>query len=417
MKIAIYVAIPRAWQFRPVRRKGGAAIRACLRRWWDELHWGLGRYDHITFYVWERYAFSNKGDIAIRDAIIQQLHSAFPNDELRITEIGWGSLDDQQIEAINRDHDLFVIGGSGYLFLDGARRLKARNEQDIIAMERIHRPKIAFSIGLNYWLANLPTSGPITHEPSRSLLSRLIGGLSAISVRDPYAARELENVSSAPVAVTGDPALFLQPSEQAAPPMRRKAGSLLVGLNLALHDAGMVPLFASILPAFARFCRALAARHTVEFVYFVHAEVEYLIPRLLRRHGIVVTTIDCDAALMLRTYQTLDLHVSQMLHSAILALNAGVPTINIAYDIKNLGFFEMMGMAEYCLRADSLSKDDLLDRAESALAEQSRLRGHIRERKAELRQALDEFLAGAVARTAISAAAAATASSPPGGGP
>jgi polysaccharide pyruvyl transferase WcaK-like protein len=392
-KIALYVAITQDSQFQPLRRKGVAAISACLRRSWDRLHWLFGRYDHITFYVWERYAFSNKGDISIREAVIQQLRSAFPDDDLSITEIGWGSLDDDRISAINRDHDLFVIGGSGYLFLDSARRLKARNERDIIAMERISRPKVAFGIGLNYWLAELPTSQPITHEPTRSLLLRLIGSLSAISVRDGNTARDLENVSSAPIAVIGDPALFLQPSEQAAPALRRVDGSLLIGLNLALHDAGMVPLFASLLPEFALFCRALASRHSVEFLYFVHAEVEHLIPRLLRRHGVAVKTVDCDPRLMLRTYETLDLHVSQMLHSAIFALNAGVPTLNIAYDIKNISFFELMGLSEYCLRADGVSNIDLQERADAALADQVRLRGHIRDRKATLRSGLDRSLA------------------------
>jgi polysaccharide pyruvyl transferase WcaK-like protein len=337
--------------------------------------------------------WSNKGEVAIREAVIEQLRDGFPDDELSVTEIGWGELDDARIAAINRDHDFFVIGGSGFLFLDDERRLKPRNELDVVAMERITCPKIAFGIGLNYWLGEMPPMQPITHEPSRALLSRLIGTLSAISVRDGTTARDLENATSIPVAVIGDPALFLQPSRQASPTTLRRMGALRIGLNLALHDPGLVPLFAALFPELVRFCRALAARHSVEFLYFVHADVEPLIPRLLRQQGIAVETVDCDPRLMLRVYETLDLHVSQMLHSAILALNAGVPTINIAYDIKNIGFFELMEMPEYCLRAHGFSGDALLQRAEAALDDRVRLRGHIGERKAALRQNLDRSLA------------------------
>jgi hypothetical protein len=100
-KIVPYGATPRDRQFQPLRRKSVSAIGASLRRGWDELLWLIGRYNHITFYVWEKSAFSNKGDIGIREAVVEQLVSAFPDDDLSVTEIGWSSLDNDRIEAMH----------------------------------------------------------------------------------------------------------------------------------------------------------------------------------------------------------------------------------------------------------------------------------------------------------------------------
>jgi hypothetical protein len=412
-KVALYIVLPEERQFAAIERSRGAAWRALLRRQLEGLSWLAGRTSPITHYVWERCRDSNRGDVGIRESIKEQLRQAFPGDELVFTELAWGSLDDRAIERINADHALFVIGGSGYIALDAAGRLPSRIDRDLVAFERIRCPKIAYGIGINHWLEKLSIDDAIVDPATIEQLRRFLAGLSAISVRDARTLHELAKLSHLPIALTGDPALFLA---GATKPTGAARSRLRIGLNLALHDQGMVPLFAAILPELVRCCAALARRHPVDFVYFVHAEIEYIVPRLLRRRGVAVEVIDRDPRAMLKVYSGLDLHLCQMLHSAIFAVNAGVPTVNVGYDVKNFAFFELLGLPAFCLAPDKSVGDAMLARAEEALADQRELRRQIAQRKTELRRVLDRFLSeiGVIAKAEISATPAATSSSRPG---
>jgi hypothetical protein len=395
-KIALYLVLPEDRQFAPVARSGGAALRAFLRRRLDTIRWQLGEAS-LSRYVWERCHNSNKGDVIIREATKQQLRQAFAGDTVVFTEIAWRELDDAAIARVNADHDLFVIAGSGYVALDEQGRVQDRVLRDLPALERIACPKIAYGIGLNFWLSELAADFTVTDAGSRAALQRLLGGLAAIAVRDAATARALQELTPRKVALTGDPALYYDWSASGPAAARDARIPLRIGLNLALHESGLVPLFARLLPIVARFCRDLAAERPVEFLYFAHAEVEYLAPRLLRRHGVAVTLIDAAPGAMLPAYAGLDLHVCQMLHSAIFAVNAGVPVINIAYDGKNLGFFELLAMARWCVPADEVSAALLLDRAGEALREAPALRRQIAAETRRLRDSLDRFLAGLAA--------------------
>jgi polysaccharide pyruvyl transferase WcaK-like protein len=97
---------------------------------------------------------------------------------------------------------------------------------------------------------------------------------------------------------------------------------------------------------------------------------------------------------MLAEYATLDLHVCQMLHSSILCLAAGVPAIALAYDVKNAGLFEMMGLPELCLDADTA---DLGAAIADVLRRGPALRRQIAERTAALRAETDAYLAALAA--------------------
>jgi polysaccharide pyruvyl transferase WcaK-like protein len=128
----------------------------------------------------------------------------------------------------------------------------------------------------------------------------------------------------------------------------------------------------------------------------VHYETERLIPHLLRSEGVSVTVVDAPPAELLAWYGYLDLTICQMLHSSILSFNAGVPAVNLGYDIKNHAFFELMNQERCCLPANTTGSEELLAAAEWAIEEGDALQRRIAARKVELRRDLDEYLASVV---------------------
>ena len=91
-----------------------------------------------------------------------------------------------------------------------------------------------------------------------------------------------------------------------------------------------------------------------EFHYFMHCDTELPVPWLLRSHGLSIKTIRGNPYVLSQNYASLDLHLGGMLHSCILATGAAVPCVSLAYDSKHRGFFDLMGMSEFCPSASAL---------------------------------------------------------------
>lgn len=234
------------------------------------------------------------------------------------------------------------------------------------------------------------------HPSAHEVLRELIGLLSLSSVRSNFGRKLLDLVRPGHTVTVADPALFLSP---AVPPMARPEvppGTLAVGLNMAFHG----PYTSRMLPGRLRLmtaaARELARRQPCRFFYFVHHDTERMIPDVLRNAGVPVTVIDMTPAEMLGCYKWLDIHICHMLHSSIFSVNVGVPTINLGYDIKNAAFFELMGLREYCMPADTTSAAELNAAVAAMVDQRSALKQRIIRRKAELRRGLDAFLADMV---------------------
>lgn len=115
-------------------------------------------------------------------------------------------------------------------------------------------------------------------------------------------------------------------------------------------------------------------------------------PRLLRAHGISVERHDPAPDHLPGLYRSFDIHICQMLHSAILAIGADVPTMNFAYDAKSGGFFELLGLSEFCLAEWPFQKEVALAAAERLIERNAEIRLDIRERKEQLHRDLTLFL-------------------------
>ncbi len=80
----------------------------------------------------------------------------------------------------------------------------------------------------------------------------------------------------------------------------------------------------------------------------------------------------------------MDFVICQMLHASILSASAGVPSINVGYDVKNASFYELMGQPELCIPHDEISVERLSSLWRDAIGRRAALAAQLGVRKTEL---------------------------------
>jgi hypothetical protein len=394
MRICLFLATPQHLTNIPVPETSLARVKRRLRRGANRLAWRVRPAHHSRNYAWTDRDNSNKGDHAIRLAIRDQLAAALAPEAVSFTELGWDELTPETADGIGRSHDLFVIAGSGYFFLDGQGDATARLDRDATLLARLDCPVVAYGAGLNRNLgapdaeAALPADA--VSPRGASVLARLLGSLAAVGVRDATAQRVLQRLTDRRVDLMGDPVLFWPDPPPDAP--RPVGETMRIGVNLAYHGNAMGPRLARNLPAYAGFLRRLAAEMPAELHYIIHYDAERAVPLMLRSHGVKLTVHDVPAGKLAPVYRTLDLHVCEMLHSSIMAVAAGVPTLNVGYDVKNRAFYEMLGVERFCLDAGALSEESLWHASQELVGGREEFVATVAARAAGLEQARDALL-------------------------
>ena len=393
MKICLFVCVPQYSENNPKSGSFFYELKQFIKRCIDLSFW-LFRNNRFYFHAWEKRHNTNKGDIVVREKIRAQLASVFSDTNVSFTEIGWLDLNEHTAIEIGNTHDLFVIAGSGYLRFDDANELPQRLKLDAENFKKIKCKKIAYGIGVNKknthagefrqdYLGSFP-------KVTLDALKRIFADCKVVSVRDELTRAIVSTVSPVPVHLMGDPALFID--EVHSNRSRPKSSTLRLGFNIALHEGEVISRLKNTLPIYVDFFRRMQKEKGAEIHYIQHNDIERIIPIMLSLHGLHVKSHANDASKLTDIYETLDLHICEMLHSSILSLSAGVPTINIPYDFKNRSFFELMNMEEFVVSPKQLSADRLWDLALSALNQGETLSRRIQARICELRGERDEVL-------------------------
>jgi polysaccharide pyruvyl transferase WcaK-like protein len=137
--------------------------------------------------------------------------------------------------------------------------------------------------------------------------------------------------------------------------------------------------------------KALRDEYSAEFCYICHLRADVTVPLYFRLRGIRMQIRRPDAPGLPDAYRDLDLHVCQMMHSSILSLRAGVPTVNLGYDIKNAALFDMLGLSEFCLQADNLVPSRVLAAVGKLLANKHTIMGRTSAAIEGLKRTRDAF--------------------------
>lgn len=295
----------------------------------------------------------NVGDAAVVEAVRQLAGSALGR---RVT---WTSMlvsrlrepaSDRLLRFID-SHDLVIIGGGGFV----SKHALPLNDE-LIA--KIRAPIVLYGIGHNRHFGD-----PELGREQQASLALLARKATLVGVRDSATLRMLASLGAQPL-LTGDPALFLCPRKPWRVPPRL---SPAIGINLACHGWGQQKaLLDHVLALYADVLRRLAASHAPQVLYMVHTDTEVPVALSLRREFPSLRICRYPAAKLLYVYGRLDLALSMMLHSSLLACAAGTPVVNVAYDEKNLAFMEDIGHTDRCFPVSS-ARTDAVHRACDAI--------------------------------------------------
>ena len=393
LNICLFLAIPAAYQNRRILEPVIARSKRRLKQARDLLRWHILRSNTFDYHAWHDVKDTNKGDAAIRQATRDLLTATFPETVVNFTELAWDDFDETRAEQIGRENDLFVIAGSGYFHLDSNGEMAARVFRDAQLLARMTCSKIALGIGINRSVAN-GVNGlrdiPTISSNAKSVMRRVLDQLSVISVRDPRTKAILSPLTEHTIFLGGDAALYFAPPSQSA--KQRAWSKPRIGLNIGVHEADLVRRLPQTLPAYLDFLHHMQREHGAELHYVQHTRVERVIVKMLRARGLRLTAHDLDFNELPGLYAGFDFHVCEMLHSSILSLAAGTPTINVAYDSKNIAFYKLMGLDSWILPAAGLTADAMLAIAGEILGDRAAASDRVLSRISALKQTNATFL-------------------------
>lgn len=392
VKIYLYLAIPSTIANTPIERKGFKFIRNRLRRLYDIALWTLFRRTRVHYYTFEDHQHSNRGDIALQQAMKLDLEETFNDRTVEIQEIAWGNLDEQLLEKVNAEGSLFLIGGSGYLHVDYNGNLSRILRNDLPILQRMKCPKATLGIGVNFVLMSDDALTRFSYsKETDGLLADFASTLDLISVRDRRAEAALSGGMSMPRLIA-DPALFFPDESQQIRTGSNGKEQVRVGLNFSLHGADSQNTLHRNLPIYARVLKRLQKRHGIKYVYFLHSDAEHFIWLALQIAGVDAELVDTTPREMLEAYKSVDIHVSQMMHSSIMSMSVCTPTLNLAYDVKTLSFFELMGVGDLAMNAYIVTEDGLEAAIESLIEKRGSVHTTLVQRVDELRSGYSDFL-------------------------
>lgn len=276
------------------------------------------------------------------------------------------------------ESDLIVTAGGTYLvphYRLGPKLL------ELLIARLAGRPYVLFTQSL----------GPFS--PGQRLLIWLLRGAQLILVRDRRSAAHLREIGVDETRMhrCAD-AAFALPEEAISPPAPQNAPHVGISVRDWPHfakdtEAGMTRYLDAVAAVTAQLIERQGARVTFistcqgKMAYWtddsqVAEEVVARLPQALRAQATVDQRFHGPAELrhLLRGF---DLFVSTRLHGAILALQAGVPVVPIAYEFKTIDFFHEIGLEKFLQEIETIEKERLYSASRTALAEQTALRGRI----------------------------------------
>jgi polysaccharide pyruvyl transferase WcaK-like protein len=357
----------------------------------DSLLFLLGKTTFIDYRNYESEFSSNIGDIAISDAISELLIDKLPG--ISIEYLDWGHIDTIKQEGKNRISHPLIVAGGGYILIDSKNRLPSRLANDLFYLRKNRQPLIFFGIGLNRPNHLTPNKNTISlQSDDASLLREILNYSQLISVRDNATKSFLETYTDKNIHLIGDPALFLRASDLSTQPKHIKQKTdPEIGLNFSFHGPTSTLLLRKNLFSYIKALKKLQFKTNCRFTYFVHYDTERLIPRLLKLSGIQTKVVVGLPQQIIESYRQLDLHISGMLHSCILAHNADVPCIALSYDIKHIGFFKLFGLQDNCQSATDFNPDKLIERALYLINNPKPTQKAIKDQKIILKSKLNAF--------------------------
>lgn len=327
------------------------------------------------------YISSNLGDQAITDAIEELIAKRVKN--VTFKRVGWMELNPKVVDEINRIGDLFLLAGGGFY------RCTEDNKHDLTVLpyciqhlKAIRIPMSAYALGFNRnFMQNCDSLEMKLSDRAQELVKDIDGLLFFSSVRSQKTAEFFNGFGAEKACLCPDPAIFLGTR---AFKFTVDARKLNIGLNIANHGGSTAWMLDRVVAAVVALAQKIEKDYLIDYYYFKHEPGENVAIDMLRQKGMTFTVVEGSPRELLFAYKKMDIAICQMMHAGILAFNALLPTVSIAYDIKHLAFADLIDKRELCLRGDILSADDLMDKVAYLIEHRKRIRKELTKRKKQL---------------------------------
>lgn len=301
------------------------------------------------------YGGTNLGDEAILESILSQLRESLDADVTVFTHDAEDTRSRHDVNAVDvrsltRDEsraevaslDVFVLGGGGILFDEGAdaylRELRLAQEERI--------PTMIYAV----------SAGPLTNVSTRELVRDGLEAADIVTVRDRRARHLLEEVGvEREVIVTADPAVLLRPASSPDDFLRAEGVTTeraLVGISVrepgpAAPDLDIEQYHALL----ADSADYMVDRFDANILFF---PLERKATDLQHSHAVISRMQNAARAAVLKGEYTasellaivgrLEFALGMRLHFLIFAARQGVPFVALPYASKVEGFIEDVGL-------------------------------------------------------------------------
>lgn len=357
----------------------------------DILFWKLGSLDRLDYREYLTATVVNRGDQAIAQSAREKMLRS--DSKLDFINVNWGDLDKVVTHEYTKGIDLIVVSGSGYISFDSSGRLAERVRNDLKAFLGVSVPIVLYGVGVNQPLAPLQGDNELhVLDEDEMILRQVLARASFVSVRDRASHALLSKYFDKPIRLTSDPALFLVKGKTSTRQLANGPNPPIIGVNFPFHGPNANARIRRDLPSYIEMLKKLRERTNCRFRYFLHFDAGRIIPTLLASSGIRMDIVSGEPDTLTRGYAGLNLHIGGKLHSCILAASAGVPCIALAYDIKHVGFFELLGLERYCFPAVPFEPDRIVDAALDLLKTELVIREIIQTRRLVLEKEADRFI-------------------------
>lgn len=372
--------------FAHLRSETKFAIKAAR----DTLRWKRGSLARLDYRDYVTSASYNRGDEAIVLASLEALLANQP--DRRALRSNWG--DRKNFIDTPAGNRLICICGSGYIAFEHDGQLARRVIADLEVLETIAAPVVLYGIGINRHLEPGMKDQPFTSAADEAAVRRLLQRCAHISVRDAESQRVLAQYTDKPVLLVGDPAFLYAKVGRNLTQVTGMQSNVrpVIGINLPFHFQEVAQRIRQDLPECVAMLRQIQQATHCSFRYMVHFDTEHVIAKMIMASGIELEVVSGNPDMLCAGYSGMNLHLGGMLHSCILAASTGTPCVALAYDTKHAGFFNLIGLPQYCIPSSPFDKDRFVTAVLEALAQESALRATIHAARQRYEQESQRFV-------------------------
>lgn len=313
------------------------------------------------------YGLGNAGDDAILKAILQQIRTLVPNEEIIVL-----SRNPAETTATHGVRALYMFDIPG--FLRAARRVRLYINGGGNLIQDVTSRRSLWYYLYTLWAAKRRGCkvlmygcgiGPILHPQDARLTRKILNqSVDTITLRDPDSLQELKEmgITQPEIILTADPALTLPKADDSQiDTVFQRAGIPVNGryIGFALRQWKGFPEKARLFTAAARYAYE---RHGLTPVFLSIENRQDPAANRLAAEGLDIPHYFLDDAgsadTIIGALSRMEAVISMRLHALIFAAGQGTPLAGVVYDPKVSAFLRYIGQTLFA-ELDSLTEDDL----------------------------------------------------------